>query len=181
MACLNCGTGNCACGNSHNEADIKDIDKIVEALIGKPWGAYKYNCICEKEVDLKDNFCSDCGFDLRVDLESFSDSKWDYVIPEDTKDMKKIYIAGPMRYIDNFNFPAFLETEALLKDKGFIVFNPCRNPLGLSLKDLMQVDMLLISQCDAIYMLQGWEESSGAFTEKTYAKMIGLEVIYEGI
>ena len=35
-----------------------------------------------------------------------------------------IYIAGPMRGIEDFNFPAFDRQEELLKKQGWVVINP---------------------------------------------------------
>ncbi len=155
MTCLNCGTHGCIC--LLRECPICDL-------------------VYHKD---NDNFCSDCGWDFSVKLKDFANDKWDYVIPVEVKEKKKIYISGSMHYKKNFNFKAFIDAEKKLKDMGFIVYNPARNPLGIALKELMQIDMMIISQYDAIYMLNGYENSSGAIAELTYAKMLGLEVYDE--
>lgn len=38
----------------------------------------------------------------------------------------KVYIAGPMTGLPEFNFPLFFEAEELLKGHGFEVINPAR-------------------------------------------------------
>lgn len=44
---------------------------------------------------------------------------------------------------------------------------------------IMEICKILISTCDAIYMLSNWEISPGARMERDYAKSLGLEILYE--
>lgn len=115
----------------------------------------------------------------------------------------KIYIAGPMRGIPKFNFPAFYDAETWLTTKGFEVFNPARSDhevygqtvnasetgdlsdpavqTGFSLREALGRDTAWIAgHADALYMLTGWEKSTGAKAEWTLAVALGLQVFYQG-
>lgn len=114
---------------------------------------------------------------------------------------KKIYLAGPMRGIPEFNFPAFFATADKLREQGHEVFNPaqrdvekygievCQSPSGnlgeinpkiqFSIREAMEADSVFICRyADAIALMPGWETSKGANAEKLLAEAIGLEVIY---
>lgn len=112
----------------------------------------------------------------------------------------RVYLAGPMRGIPQFNFPAFFEAEDFLTSQGFEVFNPARvdienhgpqvfnsdtgNPddiahTGFDLRETMKVDLSWIcDHAEAIAMMPGWENSKGATAEKALAECLGLEIIY---
>lgn len=109
---------------------------------------------------------------------------------------KKIYIAGPMTGIREFNFPAFFAAEKDLYADGWVVFNPARNDQengidvsgttgrpeeipAFSLRKALAWDMQKICEADAIFMLRGWEHSSGARAEHSLASALKLHVIYE--
>jgi hypothetical protein len=34
--------------------------------------------------------------------------------------------------------------------------------------------------CDAIYLLDGWEDSKGAFAERSVAEWLGIPIVKEG-
>lgn len=112
----------------------------------------------------------------------------------------KVYLAGPMRGIKDFNFPAFYAAEEKLKSEGYQVFNPARRDeerhgvgvvrsetgnideviaKGFSLRMALCDDTNFICvHADGIAMLPGWEKSSGAFAEWALARALGLKVIY---
>lgn len=113
----------------------------------------------------------------------------------------KIYLAGPMRGIPEFNFPAFHAAAKALREQGHEVFNPaeednkhhgtdvsagnvdgceqqaaCQH--GLTIRDALGRDMRYIcGEAEAIALLPGWEGSSGANAEHATAKALGLKVI----
>lgn len=117
--------------------------------------------------------------------------------------MKKIYIAGPMRGIPQFNFPAFFAAQKKLESEGWEVFNPAEDDVktygtdiskgnsygdeelaakdfGFSLRDALAKDCEFIcKEADAIFMLDGWENSKGASAERALAVALGHEVLYE--
>ncbi len=107
--------------------------------------------------------------------------------------MKKIYLSGPMTGLKNMNKAAFLEAEGILIRKGHSVVNPVI--LGYQLEAsgrlnemseeekyqaYLNYDLSYVPQCDAIYLLRGWETSRGALDEFTLAKMCKLELLFEG-
>ena len=115
----------------------------------------------------------------------------------------KIYLAGPMRGYENFNFPAFDFAAAKLRQEGHEVFSPAERDrlihgpklennktgdeveaektVGFSLRDALATDMDWIARnADAIALLPGWEKSSGAQAELALAKALGHTQIILG-
>jgi hypothetical protein len=124
------------------------------------------------------------------------------VPPVPLKDPKKkyIYVAGPMRGIKDFNFPAFYRAESTLVSLGYEVFNPARRDeskygqgklksetgdeneiaatAGFNLREALGADCQWITEfADAICLLPGWEASKGANAEVALARALNLEVI----
>lgn len=52
-------------------------------------------------------------------------------------------------------------------------------PLQPKYKDYLLSDMQEIYDCDAIFMCNEWQYSKGCFAEHTFAKAIGINVIYQ--
>jgi hypothetical protein len=115
------------------------------------------------------------------------------------KKKTRCYLAGPMRGIPYFNFPAFFAAEKKLKEKGYTVFNPARRDVqkygkeiaapdgsvktaaaqvGFSLREALAMDsQWLCLNADAIALLPGWKKSKGANAELALAKALDLKVI----
>ena len=116
--------------------------------------------------------------------------------------MMKIYLAGPMRGIPQFNFPAFHEAAARLRADGHTVFSPAERDIerhggvdisadnatgdlkhaaethGFSLRVALAEDTAWICrEADAIALLPGWAASRGATAEFFLAEALGLKVI----
>lgn len=105
----------------------------------------------------------------------------------------RIYIAGPMRGYPAYNFPAFYAAEKYLFERGWECGNPARMddegdgpdaytvmPGNQGVRLAMERDLLWIARnADAIYMLRGWEKSSGAAAEYALAKTLGLDIYYQ--
>lgn len=116
--------------------------------------------------------------------------------------MKKVYLAGPMSNRPYFNFPAFHEAAAVLRNKGFEVFSPAEcdqdrggdfwkacpngtheelsqtNTPQINYKDCMRIDLnWILDHADAIALMPDWETSKGARAEKALAECLNLEVI----
>ena len=110
-----------------------------------------------------------------------------------------IYIAGPMRSIKWYNFPAFDAAADRLRRAGYNVLNPADmdREVGFDAMALpedrdwdtvsacfdfavcVDRDIAAVKACDAIYMLRGWQNSTGARAEKALAEWLGKEIIQE--
>ena len=107
--------------------------------------------------------------------------------------MTKIYIAGPMTGIKDWNFPAFFAAEKQLENLGYDVVNPAHND-GATVQEAlesagspespnnlwsyyMKRDLPHVMDCDMICLLPGWQKSKGASLEVAVAKAIGLPLM----
>ena len=90
----------------------------------------------------------------------------------------RIYIAGPMTGLKDLNFPAFHGMAALLRNAGHDVVNPAEiNPdTSMSWHACMRRDIAELVTCDAIYLLDGWQDSKGATLEHHIAERLGLDI-----
>jgi len=109
----------------------------------------------------------------------------------------KIYLAGPMRNIPEFNFPAFYDAALDLRRQGHTVFSPAerdekRYGRGFThgtqgdlaeipqfdLRAALKMDVMWICEhAEAIYLLPGWERSKGATAERALGLALGLEIV----
>jgi nucleoside 2-deoxyribosyltransferase len=103
---------------------------------------------------------------------------------------KVIYIAGPMRGYHQYNFPAFIEAERILRAAGWEVLNPAQNDLDNGfdvntpeedltkeqMRTFMEWDVKAVLRSDAICVLAGWEDSTGANVETGLARWLQLEL-----
>lgn len=107
------------------------------------------------------------------------------------KNLGTYYLAGPMRGYDQYNFPAFLTTAAVLRSRGFKIMSPADKDLreGLDptrpleeqdfdLGAAFRWDIKTIVESNGIILLPGWEASAGAGVERITALFCDLE-IYE--
>lgn len=92
--------------------------------------------------------------------------------------VKRIYIAGPMSGLPDFNYPAFHAAAAALRSHGHHVENPAENPMPPcgSWQGYMRMSLRQIADCDCLCMLPGWRNSRGARIEHGLALDLGLEV-----
>lgn len=102
----------------------------------------------------------------------------------------KIYIAGPMRGKEQYNFPAFHEAAKVLRAEGWEVLSPAEidNDEGFDentpedtltkqhLIDFLMRDIKIVTEVDAICMLPGHRTSYGACVELAMAHYLKLPV-----
>ena len=89
----------------------------------------------------------------------------------------KVYIAGPMTGLPQFNRPAFHQAALNLSFEHHVPLNPAILPDGLTEADYMAVGITMLQRADAIFLLTGWQFSAGARAEHALALKLGLEVI----
>lgn len=101
----------------------------------------------------------------------------------------------------NFNYPAFHAAAGALRKDGHFVFSPAEKDMerdgkdwgvesetgdleeakakGFDRRRALHDDLSFIClDADAVYMLPGWEKSTGATAERATAIALGLEIIY---
>lgn len=98
----------------------------------------------------------------------------------------KVYLVGPMRGIEEYNFPRFLEVADLLRAQGFTVVNPAeldlqaghdpRKEVVQTLAQYMERDLPALLGCDSVITLEGWEDSEGAQLEVHVARACGIPI-----
>ena len=93
----------------------------------------------------------------------------------------KIYISGQISGLPLDEAKAKFQTvETKLKAQGYETVNPLKNgiPDNEAWEVHMAADIVLLLDCDAIYMLPGWESSKGATLEKNIAERTGKKIIH---
>jgi len=93
----------------------------------------------------------------------------------------RIYVSGAISGVENYK-DAFDKAEEQLKADGHVVINPTKVEqilINATYEEYMSIDMFLLSMCDAIYMLPGWQQSRGANREYGYALAKGFIILEE--
>lgn len=96
----------------------------------------------------------------------------------------RLYLSGPMTGLPGNNYPAFDRAAAELREMGYEVRSPAElaPPTDWARRDgvneprwddWMRVALALMLQCDAVVMLDGWEQSRGACMERDTARRMG--------
>lgn len=90
--------------------------------------------------------------------------------------MKRIYIAGPMTGLPDFNYPAFRAEAARLRGLGHHVENPADNPAPAcgSWQGYMRLAIAQLVTCDTVFLLPGYTASRGAMLEAHIALSLGM-------
>jgi hypothetical protein len=93
---------------------------------------------------------------------------------------ERLYVAGPMSGIEDYNFPAFNEAARLLRAAGYSVENPADTGVreGWEWHDYLRsaIGSRLV-RCDGVATLPGWKQSRGALLEVYIAEALGMPVL----
>lgn len=113
--------------------------------------------------------------------------------------MIRVYVAGPMSGKEHYGYAAFMEAAEHLRADGLdphtpfecqnkvwnrhhgCDFDPMKDLCGYGsplVKEFFAEDIALLLSCDAIYLLDGWENSRGAKIEKQIAELFSMTVMY---
>ena len=91
----------------------------------------------------------------------------------------RVYVAGPMTGIEDFNYPAFNAVADSLRAQGYQVENPADHGIveGAVWADYMAYDLTRLGLCGIIALLPDWEKSQGARLEVLIAERLGMTVV----
>ena len=100
---------------------------------------------------------------------------------------QRIYISGPISGRDLDEVKAhFANAEKMLQEKSYKTINPLkmRLPLWLARHGHYRLCLLLelvwlAYRANAIYLLDGWQQSGGARTERSLAMALDIKLMYE--
>ena len=123
--------------------------------------------------------CDACAFfrEGRCPLECLPEACWK------VRNSGRVYISGAIAHHDLAERKrAFREAAEMLEGKGFTPVNPFDNgvPDDAHWRKHMRADIALLTACDYIYMLPGWEMSKGAKLEHDVATSCGIRVLAYG-
>ena len=94
----------------------------------------------------------------------------------------KIYISGAVTGTDDY-LERFSRAEEQLKAQGFEVINPAAVnailPKSTSYGQYMEMSQIMLSFCDCVFMLNGWENSRGAKQEFALAVLDEMKIYFE--
>lgn len=91
----------------------------------------------------------------------------------------RVYISGPITDHQGY-MSDFQKAQDHLEELGYTVINPAavQSVLPeLEYEEYMKLDLAMLELCEAIYMLNGWQESYGANREYGYALAAGKKVM----
>lgn len=106
----------------------------------------------------------------------------------------RLYVAGPMTGIENYNFPAFDAAAKRLAELGHDPLNPAdfdrargyvtekdgvvETTSSFSLEAALSMDFAAIISAQGIVLLPGWETSRGAQKERRVAEDLGRKIFH---
>ena len=117
--------------------------------------------------------------------------------------MRSCYIAGPMRGIPEYNYPAFFAAQKALERRGWFVYNPAAMDIAVDADDYADFSItdqklhdtaanarrfarrdtnvllykLRAENGDAIILLPAYENSAGATAELAIARWVFLKIL----
>ncbi len=91
----------------------------------------------------------------------------------------KIYLAGPMTGLPEFNYSAFNTEAARLRAAGYSVENPAEveAPAPSKWTDYMRRSITKMMRCNCVAKLPGWKRSRGARIEVWLGRLLGFKVV----
>ena len=94
----------------------------------------------------------------------------------------KVFISGPITNTEDY-MQRFEAAENWLAAQGHTPLNPAKVnatiPFLMRWDKYMDITLVLLRECEAIYMLEGWEFSTGARVERNFAAQLGMKIMHE--
>jgi len=89
---------------------------------------------------------------------------------------KYLYLCGPMTNLPEYNYPAFGDAAEKLTKQGYYVLNPARFSPDPSYRwaDYLRRGLADLLTTEAVALLPGWENSTGARLEVYVAQSLGM-------
>lgn len=98
-----------------------------------------------------------------------------------------VYLSGKYSGDVEENLKTARAKAIRLWEQGYTVLTPHLNTQNFEVDclcvydDYIAGDLVLLSRCDVVYMMEGWEESSGAKIERDYAKSRNIPIVYNDL
>lgn len=94
----------------------------------------------------------------------------------------KLYISGQITGLDYHEaFDAFERCESHLTAHGHEPINPMKSEgevPGKKWAEYIAEDILILDECDGIFMLPNWRNSKGARLEHFFCELLGKQIFY---
>lgn len=94
----------------------------------------------------------------------------------------KVYISGPITGCNGY-YEKFHRAERTLREAGYTPINPAavngELPAETSYEEYMKMSFCMLEMAEAIYMLPGWQNSTGANREYGFALGRDMKIMFE--
>jgi len=94
----------------------------------------------------------------------------------------KIYISGQISKMDYSEaFDLFQDAEIYLRNWGYEPVNPMKSEgevPGKKWAEYIAEDVIILDECDGIYMLPNWRNSDGARIEHHFCEVRNKQIFY---
>lgn len=89
-----------------------------------------------------------------------------------------IFLSGPMSGLPDMGRAEFEKYEKLLRETvpGSCVLNPAALPQDLPIERCLPITFAMLDQADTVFIIPGWENSTGAKLEHDYALYNGKQI-----
>ena len=138
-----------------------DTDTMIDGQLGPMW----------TDNDNGETVCGPCKNEREASTEPKPVDK--------PRNRNRVYLAGPMTGIYDYNYPAFHCAAAEYRALGFDVVSPAEihgNDFGKTFDEYLAADLAALETCGLIILLEGWEHSRGAKIELVHALAFNLAV-----